>query len=106
MFHSHSNQEGLTAARKLCESLIQTVQKDFEMWKRSQQPLGFGGQAPQCETVNNSLMMWIEVGGMKGAEVRVRERWEGRFKKPWGIKQCPGVILTSDIIVYSTVVVS
>ena len=50
IFASHGNQEGLTAARKLCESLIQTVQKDHEGWKRSQQPLGYGGQAPPCKT--------------------------------------------------------
>ena len=43
---SHSNQDGLTAARKLCESLIESVKQEFENWKRSQQPLGFGGTAP------------------------------------------------------------
>ena len=46
---SHGNQDGLTGARKLCESLIQTVQKDYDTWKANQQPLGFGGQAPQCK---------------------------------------------------------
>ena len=44
--HSHSNQNGLTGARKLCESLIDAVQKEFENWNKSQQPLGFGGTAP------------------------------------------------------------
>ena len=44
--HSHSNQDGLTGARKLCESLIDAVQKEFENWNKSQQPLGFGGTAP------------------------------------------------------------
>lgn len=52
---SHGTQDGLSAARKLCESLIQTVQKDHETWKRSQQPLGFGGQAPPCKNTSSLL---------------------------------------------------
>ena len=30
----------------MCESLIDAVQKEFENWNKSQQPLGFGGTAP------------------------------------------------------------
>ena len=40
---SHPTQAGLMSARKLCESLIETVKKDYEMFKASQSaPLGFG----------------------------------------------------------------
>ena len=42
--YSHTSQEGLNNARKLCQSLIDTVKKDYEQFKSSQSgPLGFGG---------------------------------------------------------------
>ncbi len=41
--HSHVNQEGVNNARKLCQSLIDTVKKDSIAHKASQSgPLGFG----------------------------------------------------------------
>lgn len=48
IYISHSNQVGLESARKLCESLIQTVQTEcdnFVASQQTQQPLGFGGTA-------------------------------------------------------------
>ena len=49
-FPSHPNKSGLGSARKLSESLIETVKKEYEAYKASQQaPLGFGsvhGYAP------------------------------------------------------------
>ena len=46
IYISHSNQKGLESARKLCESLIETVQKECDNFVSAQQghpPLGFGG---------------------------------------------------------------
>ncbi len=48
IYISHSNQKGLESARKLCESLIQTVQSEYDNFMASQQvqqPLGFGGSS-------------------------------------------------------------
>ena len=40
---SHPNKSGLGSARKLSESLIETVKTEYESFKTSQQaPLGFG----------------------------------------------------------------
>lgn len=59
IYISHSNQKGLEAARKLCESLIQTVQKECDNFVNSQQthqPLGYGGTPGYgCE----SSLVWV-----------------------------------------------
>ena len=56
---SHPNKSGLSSARKLSESLIETVKTEYESFKTSQQtPLGFGsasgyrpppGNEPSCQ---------------------------------------------------------
>lgn len=48
IYVSHSSKNGLDSARQLCESLIEKVRNDFELFQASQQiqqPLGFGGTA-------------------------------------------------------------
>ena len=40
---SHASKEGMSNARKLCESLIESVKKEYETFKSAQSaPLGFG----------------------------------------------------------------
>ncbi len=43
IYVSHSHQAGLDSARKLCESLIQTVQRECNELFGGNAPLGFGG---------------------------------------------------------------
>jgi len=55
IYISHPNRQGLEAAQQLCESLIETVKKDYDGFVATQHenaPLGFGGNAtqpPACE---------------------------------------------------------
>ena len=62
LYSSHPNKSGLSSARKLSESLIDTVKKEYETFKTSQQaPLGFGstpGYRPPPGMCPHYLLQW------------------------------------------------
>ncbi len=58
--YSHVTREGVENARKLCQSLIDTVKREFEQFKSSQTgPLGFGA-TPHHYTSNTGRLVIIQ----------------------------------------------
>ena len=83
IYVSHSNQKGLESARKLCESLIQTVQSELDKFMASQQvqqPLGFGGGANYAgESLGWYAEIVCESLGLYGAAFNfIGKRWFSR----------------------------